>query len=170
MSTTAQSSDPSDAVLEMRKEAGQKAKNTHDETAEASSLQQQIENSIADETVRLPVGDARVEFRTFNGDCSGCPDHPDREIEKGGDISDMVALTDERLDRMTQSNFAEKYEEEVGWMCDVLEWSSKPDFMTAEWWRETFGIKRRREYLNLIQTERELSRKKLEKLRRQGRA
>lgn len=180
MSTASQPSDEKstrEKVMEMREAAAQNKPNNRssgsqqtDEEAEANSLQAQIENSLSDSKCRLPVGDARVQFRTFNGDCSDCPDHPDdHTVKTGGDLSDLIALTDERLDRMNTDNYAERYHDEVFWLCEVLDWSSEPEFMEASWWREMFSIKRRREYLNLIQSERDLTREEIKKLRKAGR-
>lgn len=129
---------------------------------EPSALQQSIENSLAEDRVRLPIGGERIRFRTFNGPCDG---HPD----SGGEISDRVALNDERLDRMNADDFESQYNEEVAWMCLTLGWAAEPEFMNAEWWEDMFSIIRIKEYLNMIQLEREFSEDQIKKLRRRGR-
>lgn len=128
----------------------------------ASALQQSIENSLADNRVRLPLGGERIRFKTFNGRCEG---HPDT----GGEISDRVALNDERLDRMNADDFENQYQDESEWMCMTLAWAADPEFMTTDWIKANLGIVRRKEYLNMIQIEREFSEEQLKNLRRRGR-
>ncbi|WP_255170098.1 hypothetical protein [Natrononativus amylolyticus] len=118
----------------------------------ASSLQQQVENTLAEEIVRLPVGGEQIKFDTFDGP-----------------TSDRVATVEERIARMDVESFEEKYAEEVRWMCKTLGEAAEPKWMTASWFYENFSIKKRREYLNLIQAEEDLMEADIKKRQRRNR-
>lgn len=159
MSAESQSSEPSEAVRKMREDAAQRVQEQEDggqertqpspEQAEASARQREIENALREDTVTLPVAGHEVEWTVLDGK-----------------TSEDIALIEQRVQDMGETPEAldEDLDEIADWMCSLLEDHSKPEWMTAEWFREHFTLRKRRVYLDMLNREQDLTESEIKKL------
>lgn len=103
---------------------------------EMSELQRRIEQSLADETVTLPVGSEDVEFDTF-----------ERET------SEWAAMLQERLRRLDGEDYEAEFRAEVDRIYRTLEEHSVPDWMDRRWWEHHISVRRAIQYLTSINAE-----------------
>lgn len=143
----------------MRRDAAEQADKQEDERggraqpsperAEASARQREIENALRQDTITIPVAGHEIEWTTFDGTESEEVALIEQRMQ---DMGDDLERLDEDLDEITE------------WMCDLLEKHSKPDWMTAEWFRTNFTLRKRRVYLDMLNREQDLTESEIKKL------
>lgn len=143
----------------MRRDAAEQAEKQDDERggrtqpspeqAKASARQREIENALREDTITIPVAGHEIEWTTFSGKESEEVALIEQRMQ---DMGDDLERLDEDLDEITE------------WMCSLLEDHAEPDWMTAEWFRENFTLRKRRVYLDMLNREQDLTEAEIKKL------